>query len=101
MMDTTAFIKNGRLYIPVRSVANAMGYGVSATNQNGVVTAFSLITDINHYSAVFQQQNITVIRHRRNPPGSIGPDHILKRNQESIYSCHSDIFIEISDTRIL
>jgi molybdate transport system substrate-binding protein len=39
MMDTTAFIKNGRLYIPVRSVANAMGYGVSATNQNGVVTA--------------------------------------------------------------
>ncbi len=38
-MDTTAFIKNGRLYIPVRSVANAMGYGVSAANQNGVVTA--------------------------------------------------------------
>jgi len=38
-MDTTALIKNGRLYIPVRSVANAMGYGVTATNENGVVTA--------------------------------------------------------------
>ncbi|MBP1762577.1 MAG: modA2 [Firmicutes bacterium] len=38
-MNTTAVIKNDRLYIPVRSVANAMGYGVSASNENGVVTA--------------------------------------------------------------
>ncbi|HPT69203.1 MAG TPA: molybdate ABC transporter substrate-binding protein [Syntrophomonas sp.] len=38
-MDTTAFIKNGRIYIPVKSVANAMGYGVSAASQNGIVTA--------------------------------------------------------------
>ena len=38
-MNTTAVIKNDRRYIPVRSVANAMGYGVSASNENGVVTA--------------------------------------------------------------
>jgi len=38
-MDTKAVNKNGRIYIPVRSVANAMGYGVSATNKNGVLTA--------------------------------------------------------------
>ena len=39
VMDTRAVNKNGRIYIPVRSVANAMGYGVSANNKNGVVTA--------------------------------------------------------------
>ncbi len=45
-MDTTAVNQNGRIYIPVRSVANAMGYGVSATNQNGVVTA-DITTKVN------------------------------------------------------
>lgn len=38
-MNTTAVIRNDRLYIPVRSVANAMGYGVSASNENAAVTA--------------------------------------------------------------
>jgi len=37
VMDTKAVIKNGRIYIPVRSVANAMGYGVTASNQNGTI----------------------------------------------------------------
>jgi molybdate transport system substrate-binding protein len=38
-MDTTAVNKNGRIYIPVRSIANAMGYGVSSSAKNGVITA--------------------------------------------------------------
>ncbi len=38
-MDTKAVIKDGRVYIPVRSVANAMGYGVTATNENGAILA--------------------------------------------------------------
>lgn len=45
-MDTTAVNKNGRIYIPVRSVANAMGYGVSASNQNGTVIA-DITTKVN------------------------------------------------------
>lgn len=45
-MDTTAVNKNGRVYIPVRAVANAMGYGVTATNNNGAITA-DITTKVN------------------------------------------------------
>ncbi|HWQ76609.1 MAG TPA: molybdate ABC transporter substrate-binding protein [Syntrophomonas sp.] len=38
-MDTKAVIKNNRIYIPVRSVANAMGYGVSSASKDGEITA--------------------------------------------------------------
>ncbi len=37
IMDTSAVIKDSRVYIPIRSVANAMGYGVTATNTNGAI----------------------------------------------------------------
>lgn len=46
-MDTTAVNKNGRIYIPVRSIANAMGYGVTATTaKNGTITA-DITTKVN------------------------------------------------------
>ncbi len=45
-MDTTAVNKNGRIYIPVRSIANAMGYGVSATTKDGTITA-DITTKVN------------------------------------------------------
>lgn len=45
-MDTTAVNKNGRIYIPVRSIANAMGYGVSATVKDGTITA-DITTKVN------------------------------------------------------
>lgn len=38
-MNTQAVIKGGRIYVPVRSVTNAMGYGISSTNENGTVSA--------------------------------------------------------------
>lgn len=45
-MDTTAVNQNGRIYIPVRSIANAMGYGVSATAKDGTITA-DITTKVN------------------------------------------------------
>lgn len=45
-MDTTAVNKNGRVYVPIRSIANAMGYGVTATNKNGAITA-DITTKVN------------------------------------------------------
>lgn len=38
-MDTTAVIHNGRVYIPLRAMANVLGFEVSATSQNGTVFA--------------------------------------------------------------
>jgi len=38
-MDTQAVIKDGRIYVPVRYVANALGYGITSADQNGVVSA--------------------------------------------------------------
>jgi len=45
-MDTTAVNQNGRIYIPVRSIANAMGYGVSATAKDGTIAA-DITTKVN------------------------------------------------------
>lgn len=45
VMDTQAVIKGGRVYIPVRSVANAMGYGVTAAAKDGVMMA-NIITKV-------------------------------------------------------
>lgn len=38
-MDTTAVNKDGRIYVPIRYVGNALGYKITSANQNGVVTA--------------------------------------------------------------
>lgn len=38
-MDTQAVIKGGRVYVPVRSAANAIGYGITTTSQNGAIIA--------------------------------------------------------------
>lgn len=38
-MDTKAVIKNSRLYVPIRYAGNALGYKITSTNKNGVVTA--------------------------------------------------------------
>lgn len=44
-MDTQAVIKDGRIYVPVRYIANALGYGIASTTQNGVITA-NIITKV-------------------------------------------------------
>ncbi|MCD7947898.1 MAG: copper amine oxidase N-terminal domain-containing protein [Oscillospiraceae bacterium] len=44
-MDTAAIIKDGRTYVPIRFLANALGYDVSATTSNGVITA-NIITKV-------------------------------------------------------
>lgn len=36
-MDTTAVLKDGRTYVPIRFIANALGFGVNATNTAGAV----------------------------------------------------------------
>ena len=44
-MDTQAVNKDGRIYVPVRYVANALGYDITGTNTNGVITA-NVITKV-------------------------------------------------------
>lgn len=44
-MDTQAIIKDSRIYVPIRSIANALGYGVTSANQNGVISA-NIITKV-------------------------------------------------------
>lgn len=44
-MDTQAVIKDSRIYVPIRSIANALGYGVTSANQNGVISA-NIITKV-------------------------------------------------------
>lgn len=38
-MDTTAVNKDGRIYVPIRYVANALGYDIEGKNENGAITA--------------------------------------------------------------
>ena len=38
-MDTKAVNKDGRIYVPARYVANALGYDIEATTKDGAVTA--------------------------------------------------------------
>ncbi len=38
-MDTKAVIKNSRLYVPIKYAGNALGYKITSTNINSVVTA--------------------------------------------------------------
>jgi len=38
-MDTKAVNKDGRIYVPIRFVANALGYDIEATSNNGAITA--------------------------------------------------------------
>ena len=44
-MDTQAVNQDGRIYVPARYVANALGYDIEGTNNNGVVTA-NVITKV-------------------------------------------------------
>lgn len=62
-MDTTAVNKNGRIYIPVRSIANAMGYGVSSTAQNGTIVAnITTKVDLNIAAAASLKDALTDIQ---------------------------------------
>ncbi len=45
-MDTTAVNKDGRIYVPVRFIASALGYDVNATSSNGKLNA-DIITKAN------------------------------------------------------
>jgi molybdate transport system substrate-binding protein len=45
-MDTTAVNKSGRIYVPVRFIASALGYDVNATSSNGKMNA-DIITKAN------------------------------------------------------
>lgn len=38
-MDTHAVMENGRIYVPVRSIVNAMGYGIAASEGKDAITA--------------------------------------------------------------
>ncbi len=44
-MDTQAVNKDGRIYVPARYVANALGYDIEGTNNNGTITA-NVITKV-------------------------------------------------------
>lgn len=44
-MDTAAVNKEGRIYVPARYVANALGYEIEGTSANGVITA-NVITKV-------------------------------------------------------
>lgn len=44
-MDTMAVNKNGRIYVPVRFLASALGYDVDATTSNGVINA-NIVTKV-------------------------------------------------------
>lgn len=44
-MDTQAVNRDGRIYVPARYIANALGYDIEGTNVNGVVTA-NVITKV-------------------------------------------------------
>lgn len=44
-MDTKAVVKDSRIYVPVRYVVNALGYGITNTEQNGVIGA-NIITKV-------------------------------------------------------
>ena len=38
-MDTNAVVKDGRIYVPLRYIGNALGYQVTFSTKNGVITA--------------------------------------------------------------
>lgn len=44
-MDTRAVNRNGRIYVPARYVANALGYDIEGINNNGKITA-NVITKV-------------------------------------------------------
>jgi|GEM_PF-33555 molybdenum ABC transporter, periplasmic molybdate-binding protein len=44
-MDTQAVNKDGRIYVPARYIANALGYDIEGTSKDGVITA-NVITKV-------------------------------------------------------
>ena len=59
-MDTTAISKNGRTYVPIRFLANALGYDISSSTSNGVFTV-NIITKVSlNISAAASLRNAMV-----------------------------------------